>query len=166
MNEQQFYKAITERSQELNVNPLLLLSGIEGLYTFRDVKINAINYDFLDSLILTIFALRIGDQFHSIAEENLASESITVRMAASEELKELDKNEIAYSKNHYLQSFASVLNDKSPIRKYHEKALEVAAYEIEKAQKIFGNDSIGIIILAICKDDPGDRLGVQSFFRA
>jgi hypothetical protein len=87
-------------------------------------------------------------------------------MAASEELKELDKNEIAYSKNHYLQSFASVLNDKSPIRKYHEKALEVAAYEIEKAQKIFGNDSIGIIILAICKDDPGDRLGVQSFFRA
>jgi hypothetical protein len=166
MNEQQFYKAITERSQELNVNPLLLLSGIEGLYTFRDVKINAINYDFLDSLILTIFALRIGDQFHSIAEENLASESITVRMAASEELKELDKNEIAYSKNHYLQSFASVLNDKSPIRKYHEKALEVAAYEIKKAQIIFGNDSIGIIILAICKDDPGDRLGVASFFRA
>jgi hypothetical protein len=166
MNEQQFYKAITERSQELNVNPLLLLSGIEGLYTFRDVKINAINYDFLDSLILTIFALRIGDQFHSIAEENLASESITVRMAASEELKELDKNEIAHSNNQYLQSFASVLNDKSPIRKYHEKALEVAAYEIKKAQMLFGNESIGIIILAICKDDPGDRLGVQSFFRA
>ena len=166
MNEQQFYRAITERSQELNVNPLLLLSGIEGLYTFRDVKLNAINYDLLDSLILTIFALRIGDQFHSIAEENLASESITVRMAANEELKELDKNEIAHSKNKYLQSFASVLNARSPIRKYHEKALEVAAYEIEKAQKIFGNESIGIIILAICKDDPGDRLGVQSFFRA
>jgi hypothetical protein len=136
------------------------------LYTFRDVKINAINYDFLDSLILTIFALRIGDQFHSIAEENMASESKTVRMAASEELKELNTNEIAHSKNQYLQSFASVLNNKSPIRKYHEKALEVAAYEIEKAQKIFGNESIGIIILAICKDDPGDRLGVQSFFRA
>jgi hypothetical protein len=166
MNEQQFYQAITERSQELNVNPLLLLSGIEGLYTFRDVKINAINYDFLDSLILTIFALRIGDQFHSIAEENMASESKTVRMAASEELKELGKNEMAHSKNKYLQSFASVLNDKRPIRKYHEKALEVAAYEIKKAQMIFGNESIGIIILAICKDDPGDRLGVQSFFRA
>jgi hypothetical protein len=166
MNEQQFYKAITERSQELNVNPLLILSGIEGLYTFRDVKLNAINYDLLDSLILTIFALRIGDQFHSMAEENLASESITVRMAASAELRELDKDEINHSKNQYLQSFASVLNGKSAIRKYHEKALEVAAYEIKKAQMIFGNDSIGIVILAICKDDPGDRLGVQSFFRA
>lgn len=166
MNEQQFYKAITERSQELNVNPLLLLSGIEGLYTFRDVKLNAINYDLLDSLILTIFALRIGDQFHNIAEENLESESKTVRMAASEELKELNGDYISHSQNQYLQSFASVLNGKSPIRKYHEKALEVAAYEIRKAQMIFGNDSIGIIILAICKDDPGDRLGVQSFFRA
>jgi hypothetical protein len=166
MNEQLFYKAITERSQELNVNPLLLLSGIEGLYTFRDVKLNAINYDLLDSLILTIFAPRIGDQFHSIAEDNLASESKTVRMAASEELKELDKTDIEQSKNQYLQSFASVLAGKSPIRKYHEKALEVAAYEIKKAQMIFGNDSIGIVILAICKDDPGDRLGMQSFFRA
>jgi hypothetical protein len=166
MNEQLFYKAITERSQEVNVNPLLLLSGIEGLYTFRDVKLNAINYDLLDSLILTIFALRIGDQFHTIAEDNLASESKTVRMAASEELKELNKNDIDHSQNKYLQSFASVLGGKSPIRKYHEKALEVAAYEIQKAQIIFGNESIGIIILAICKDDPEDRLGVASFFRA
>ena len=166
MNEQQFYKAITERSQELNVNPLLLLSGIEGLYTFREVKLTAINYDLLDSLILTIFALRIGDQFPNIAEENLKSESKTVRMAAGEELKELDNDDIIRSKNQYLQSFASVLNGRSPIRKYHEKALEVAAYEIKKAQMIFGNESIGIIILAICKDDPRDRLGVQSFFRA
>jgi hypothetical protein len=166
MNEQLFYQAITERSQELNVNPLLLLSGIEGLYTFRDVKLNAINYDLLDSLILTIFALRIGDQFHNIAEDNLASESKTVRMAAGEELKELNKTDIEHSKNKYLQSFASVLGGRSPIRKYHEKALEVAAYEIQKAQTIFGSDSIGIVILAICKDDPGDRLGVASFFRA
>jgi hypothetical protein len=166
MNEQQFYRAITERSQEVNVNPLLLLSGIEGLYTFRDVKLNAINYDLLDSLILTIFALRIGDQFHGIAEENLASESKTVRMAASEELRELNKTDIEVSGNEYLQSFASALGGKSPIRKYHEKALEVAAYEIKKAQMIFGNESIGIIVLAICKDDPGDRLGVASFFRA
>lgn len=166
MNEQSFYQAITERSKELSVNPLLLLSGIEGLYTFRDVKLNAINYDLLDSLILTIFALRIGDQFHNIAEENLASQSKTVRKAASEELKELDQNDIERSKNQYLQSFASVLGGKSPIRKYHEKALEVAAYEIKKAQLIFGNESIGIIILAICKNDPGDRLGVASFFRA
>jgi hypothetical protein len=166
MNEQLFYQAITERSQELNINPLLLLSGIEGLYTFRDVKLNAINYDLLDSLILTIFALRIGDQFHNIAEDNLASESKTVRAAAGEELKELNKTDIENSKNKYLQSFASVLGGKSPIRKYHEKALEVAAYEIKKAQMIFGNESIGIVILAICKDDPGDRLGVASFFRA
>lgn len=166
MNEQQFYQAITERSSELNVNPLLLLSGIEGLYTFRDVQLNAINYDLLDSLILTIFALRIGDQFHSIAEENLNSESKTVRTAATEELKELNLNDIENSQNKYLQSFASVLNGKSPVRKYHEKALEVAAYEIQKVKMIFGNESIGIIILAICKDDPGDRLGMASFFRA
>jgi len=166
MNEQQFYSAITERSQELNVNPLLLLSGIEGLYTFKDVRLNTINYDLLDSLILTIFALRIGDQFHNIAEDNMKSESKTVRMAASEELKELTSKDIERSKNLYLQSFASVLGSKSTIRKYHEKALEIAAYEIKKAQTIFGNDSIGIIILAICKDDPGNRLGMASFFRA
>jgi hypothetical protein len=166
MNEQQFYGAITERSKELNVNPLLLLSGIEGLYTFRDVKLNAINYDLLDSLILTIFALRIGDQFHNIAEDNLNSQSKTVRTAAGEELKELSSKDIERSQNRYLQSFASVLGGKTAIRKYHEKALEIAAYEIKKAQMIFGNDSIGIIILAICKDDPGDRLGVASFFRA
>jgi hypothetical protein len=43
------------------------------VYTFRDVELNGINYEFLDSLILTIFALRIGDTFHSLAEENLAS---------------------------------------------------------------------------------------------
>jgi len=166
MNEQQFFTAVSERSKELNVSPLLLLSGIEGLYTFRDVKLNAINYDLLDSLILTIFALRIGDQFHSIAQDNLASESKTVRIAANEELKELNKNDIDHSQNKYLQSFAAVLGGKSPIRKYHEKALEVAAYEIKKTQMIFGNESIGVIILAICKDDPGDRLGVASFFRA
>ena len=166
MNEQEFYKAITERSSELNLNPLLLLSGIEGLYTFRDVKLNTINYDLLDSLILTIFALRIGDQFHSVAEDNLNSESRTVRMAANEELKELNSSDIERSQNKYLQSFASVLAGKSPIRKYHVKALEVAAYEIQKAQMIFGNESIGIIILAICKDDPGDRLGLSAFFRA
>jgi hypothetical protein len=87
-------------------------------------------------------------------------------MAASEELKELNKADIANSRNEYLQSFASVLGGKSTIRKYHEKALEVAAYEIKKAQLIFGGDSIGVIILAICKDDPGNRLGVASFFRA
>jgi hypothetical protein len=166
MNEQLFYQAITERSKELDLNPLLLLSGIEGLYTFRDVKLNAINYEFLDSLILTIFALRIGDQFHTMAEENLLSQNKSIRTAASAELTELKNEDIATSQNPYLQSFAVVLNGKSPIRKYHEKALEVAAYEIRKAQLLFGNDSIGIIILAACKDDPEDRLGLSTFFRA
>ena len=166
MNEQLFYQAITERSKELDLNPLLLLSGIEGLYTFKNVQLNAINYDLLDSLILTIFALRIGDQFHNLAEDNLTSQSKTVRMAASAELKEIDRQEIADSKNAYLQSFASILNNKTPIRKYHLKALEVAAYEIKKTQIIFENESIGSIMLAICKTDPDDRLGMASLFRA
>ena len=64
MNEQLFLHNINAKARQLNINPLLLLSGIEGLYTFKDVRLNAINYEFLDSLILTIFALRIGDQFH------------------------------------------------------------------------------------------------------
>lgn len=164
MNEQTFYETVMERSKQLNLNPLLVLSGIEGLYTFKDVKLNSINYDLLDSLILTIFALRIGDQFHSIAEENLQSQSKTVRMAASAELKELNHEDITASKNQYLQSFASVLNGKSPVRKYHVKALEVAAYEIKKAQLLLGNDSIGLIMLAICKDEPNNQFGLSSIF--
>ena len=164
MNEQLFYQTVNQRSRELNLNPLLVLSGIEGLYTFRDVKINAINYDFLDSLILTIFALRIGDQFHNMAEENLNSTSARTRDAAILELKELNRNDIENSANPYLQSFAHLLNGKSPVRKYHEKALEVAALEIKKAQTIFGNDSIGIIMLAICKDDENNHLGLASMF--
>lgn len=166
MNEQLFYQAVSERSKELDLNPLLLLSGVEGLYTFKDVQLNFINFDLLDSLILTIFALRIGDQFHSIAEDNLTSESKTVRMAATAELKEMNSQEIADSKNAYLQSFASILNGKSPIRKYHLKALEVAAYEIKKTQIIFENNSIGSIMLTICKNDPHDRLGMADLFRA
>src|SRR5215212_506768 len=159
MNEQLFYQTITQRAKELNLNPLLLLSGIEGLYTFRDIKLHAINYDFLDSLILTIFALRIGDQFHTLAEENLSSLNLSIRSAARTELSELSQGEIISSSNPYLQSFAQVLNGKSPIRKYHVKALEVAALEIKKAQLVFGNDSIGIIMLAICKDDVNNSLG-------
>ena len=166
MKEQLFYQAVMERSKELEVNPLLLLSGIEGLYTFKDVQISSINYSFLDSLILTIFALRIGDQFHSMAEENLQSQSKTVRMAANAELAELSNELIAASGNRYLQSFASILGGKSPVRKYHEKALEVAAYEIKRTQLIFGKDSIGTIMLSICKTDPDDRLGMSSLFRA
>src|SRR5688572_6870085 len=164
MNEQLFYQTVNQRARELNLNPLLVLSGIEGLYTFRDVKINAINYDFLDSLILTIFALRIGDQFHNMAEENLGSTNSRLRDAAMNELKELTRVEIENSANPYLQSFAHLLNGKSPVRKYHEKALEVAALEIKKAQTIFGNESIGIIMLAICKDDEKNHLGLASMF--
>jgi len=165
MNEQEFYRVINTRSKELDLNPLLILSGIEGLYTFKDVKLNAINYDFLDSLILTIFALRIGDKFHTLAEENLSSANMTLRKAAGVELSELTRDDIAGSQNPYLQSFAKLLNGKSPIRKYHEKALEVAALEIKKAQLIFGNDSIGIIMLAICKDDV-NSLGLGGIFTA
>jgi hypothetical protein len=166
MTEQTFYKAITDKSKQFDMNPLLLLSGIEGLYTFKDVQLNAINYEFLDSLILTIFALRVGDQFHNIAAENLTSTNTNVQLAAILELTEMTPDEIMQSRNPYLQSFAQILGGKSPIRKYHEKALEVAALEIKKAQMLFSNDSIGIIMLAICKDDPEDDLGLASLFRA
>lgn len=164
MNEQLFYNAINEKAQELQMNPLLILSGIEGLYTFRNVQLSAINYDFLDSLILTIFALRIGDQFHTIAEKNLASKSPALSASANRELTEMSHTEIAHSNNLYLQSFAKMLDGKSPIRKYHEKALEVAALEIKKSQVIFNNDSIGIIMLAICKNDSNDHFGLASIF--
>ena len=49
---------------------------------------------------------------------------------------------------------------------FDDEALEVAALEIKKAQLIFGNESIGVIVLSICKDDPEDRLGLASLFRA
>jgi hypothetical protein len=42
--------------------------------------------------------------------------------------------------------------------------LEVAAIEIKKAQIVFENNSIGLIILAICKDDPENKLGLASLF--
>ncbi|MFL5741147.1 MAG: hypothetical protein ACJ75B_13070 [Flavisolibacter sp.] len=166
MDERSFYQTINEKSRELNLNPLLLLSGIEGLYTFKDIPLHSINYDFLDSLILTIFALRVGDKFHSLAESNLSEKSPEVRNAAQTELMELSPEEIAASHNPYLQSFAQMLYGKSPVRKYHEKALEVAALEIKRTQLLFGNDSIGIIVLAICRDDVSDSLGLASLFRA
>jgi hypothetical protein len=166
MNEALFIKAVNERSKAVNMNPLLLLSGIEGLYTFKDIQLSAINYEFLDSLILTIFALRIGDQFHSIAEENLSSSNALTKQSAIIELSEMSSEDIDRSENKYLQSFAKILGGKSPVRKYHEKALEVAALEIKKSQLIFGSESIGIIILSICKDDPEDNLGLANLFRA
>ena|SRR5437763_13787799 len=166
MDEKKFIQTVQLKANELGINPLLLLSGIEGLYTFRNVHLNSINYGILDSLILTIFALRIGDQFHSIAEENLLSPHSSVRNAAGIELEELKKEDIINSSNPYLQSFASVINGKSPIRKYHEKALEVAAIEINKVQVGFGYESIGTIMLAICKNDEENSLGLASLFNS
>ncbi|HVG42012.1 MAG TPA: hypothetical protein VM888_10420 [Chitinophagaceae bacterium] len=163
MNEQVFYQAIQNKSNQLGINPLLLLSGIEGLYTFRDVPLNTINYEFLDSLILSIFALRIGDSFHNIASDNLTSTIETVRQAAHVEMAELTSTEIENSGNDYLRSFAGILAGKSIIRKYHEKALEVAAIEIKKAQIIFGNNSISTIILYITKNDESGALNIANF---
>jgi hypothetical protein len=164
MNEQLFLQILNQKSRELNISPLLLLSGIEGLYTFKDVPINAINYEFLDSLILTIFTLRIGDEFHSIAEYNLSSEHHTVRIAANTELSELSADDIAHSNNPYLQSFASVLDGKSAIRRYHVKALEVAALEVEKVQQLFKSNSIGTIIMAICQTELKEGLDLNAVF--
>lgn len=164
MNENIFYQTVTEKSKQFNVNPLLLLSGIEGLYTFKDVQLSSLNYDFLDSLILTIFALRIGDQFHSLAEEQLTSGNSAVRQAADLELRPLSDEQIASSQNAYLQSFARILDGRSPVRMYHIKALEVAAVEIRKAQLSFSNNSIGDIMLDICKTDTANNLGLQSIF--
>lgn len=157
MNEHQFYQAVNVKARELNISPMLLISGIEGLYSFKDVQIDNINYRFLDNLILTILALRIGDGFHAIAEENLKSNDKELRNAADSELKELTREDIQRSTNLYLQSFANVLAGKSSIRKYHEKALEVAALEVQKAQCRFQNTSIGAIMLDICYDMKGNE---------
>ena len=164
MNEQLFIQTVNSKAREWGINPLLLLSGIEGLYTFKDVELSAINYEFLDSLILTIFALRIGDQFHTLAEKNLTNSNEAVRQAAYRELTELTNEEINNSTNTYLQSFASILNGKSSIRSYHVKALEVAALEINKAQVNYSSASIGAIVLDICKSDESGSLDLSSIF--
>ncbi|MGZ3838889.1 MAG: hypothetical protein ACXVMS_16205 [Flavisolibacter sp.] len=166
MNEQIFLHNLNSKARQLNINPLLLLSGIEGLYTFKDVQLNKINYEFLDSLILTIFALRIGDQFHTIAQENLLSSNADVRTAASHELAEMNADTIASSSNPYLQSFAGILNGKSSIRKYHEKALEVAALEIRKTQLNFQSQSISTIVLALCQNELKDSLHLSHMFNS
>jgi hypothetical protein len=156
MDEQEFLQTIYKKSLELRMNPLLLLSGVESLYSFRDVKMNALNFELLDGLILTIFALRVGDQFHTLAEENLKSKTDAVRMAAAKELTEMDPDDITSSTNVYLHSFAKTLNGKSPIRYYHIKALEVAAVEIKKEQEKFQSESIGNIMLALMKTQLGE----------
>ncbi|MEI6948685.1 hypothetical protein V9K67_15940 [Paraflavisolibacter sp. H34] len=164
MNEQLFYQNVLTKAKESGINPLLIISGLEGLYSFRNVQLGSINYSLLDSLILTIFALRIGDQFHALAEEKLAHANVKVKEAAYYELQELSSEDIRQSANPYLQSFAGVVAGKSPVRKYHEKALEVAALEVENVQKRFGSNSIGSIILDICKNDLHDHPGLSALF--
>ncbi len=164
MEEQLFYQAINEKAQQFGINPLLLISGIEGLYTFKDIQINMINYEVLDSLILTIFALRIGDRFHALAEENLKSSRNEVRLAAAKELTEIGSGEIDRSSNTYLQSFARMLGGKSPIRGYHEKALEVAALEIKMAQERYQISNISFIIMEVCKSELQGRFDLDSLF--
>lgn len=164
MNEHLFIQSINTKAENVGINPLLLLSGVEGLYTFKDVEISTLNYGLLDSLILTIFALRIGDKFHALAEENLGSQQQEVREAAELELLVLSPQQIEASSNQYLQSFAGLVNGKADIRTYHLKALEVAALEIKKAQVLFNNVSIGAIVFQICQSDVGGSLNLAAVF--
>lgn len=165
MDERLFLQNIQTASQAVGINSLLLLSGIEGLYTFRDFELNRINYSYLDSLILTIFALRIGDHFHSLAEENLESSNEKVRQAAHVELQPITQAEIDRSANTYLQSFAQLLNGKSVIRNYHAKALEAAALEIEKTQGRFQHHNISTIVLYICRHHLQETVNLDTLFR-
>jgi hypothetical protein len=164
MNEEVFLQVINDKAKEYGINPLLLIAGMEGIYTFRNVEVNHINYEFLDSLILTIFALRIGDRFHSIAEENLSSDNFQLMQAAAYELKPMSNEEIALSANPYLQSFASLVSGKSIVRQYHRKAIEAAAQEVKNAHLAFSNESIGSIMLHLCKNDLQGCLDLDSFF--
>ena len=164
MNEQNFLQTIHDKANDLEINPLLLMAGIEGLYMFKDVPLNQINYGFLDSLILTVFALRIGDGFHNLAEENLSNNNQQLQLKAIEELTEMSDVAIAQSGNAFLQSFAKIIDGKSPIRRYHIKALEVAAIEIKRAQVIYQNESISTIMLGICQTDLKEVLTDAAFF--
>ncbi|RYY40406.1 MAG: hypothetical protein EOO08_04535 [Chitinophagaceae bacterium] len=166
MDEQDFLQRLNAKAQELRINPFLLLAGLEGLHTFREVPINALNLEFLDSLVLTLFALRIGDQFHAIAEMNLGSDNQTMQAAARRELEEMSPKELESSSNPYLRSFAGVLQGGSPVRRYHEKALDAAALEITAVQQRYGNSSIGTIMIDVCKNELGDVLPLGSLFSA
>lgn len=165
MNEQIFLQIVHQKAQHLSINPLLLMAGMEGLYMFKNTPLNQINYDHLDSLILTILALRVGDGFHSLAEKNLSNESTEIKWAAIQELSEMTEAEIAASGNNFLQSFASLLGGKAPVRRYHPKALEVAALEIKNTQQLYQNNSISTIILALCQTELKDLLQDSQFFQ-
>lgn len=158
MDQDALIKTINVHAKAWGINPLLLLSGIEGLYTFKDVPLNTINYDFLDSLILTIMALRIGDQFHTMAEQKVQSQNANIKAAAAAELRPLSDADIQKSGNTYLQSFATVLEGKTTIYTYHIKALEAAAVEIQSQQARWDQKSIGIIVINLCKQDTSGYL--------
>ncbi len=164
MNEQEFLKAIQQQAEASGINPLLLMSGIEGLYTFREVRAEELNFALLDSLILTVFALRVGDTFDQIVRENLESENLQTRVKAEWELAELSEADIKASSDPFLQSFATMLGGKSPVRRYHKKALEVAAIEIKKAQLHFENNSIGAIVFELCKGPLKNNLHLAALF--
>ena len=80
------------------------------------------------------------------------------------ELSVLTTDEIEASTNRYLKSFSSLLNGKTQIRTYHLKALEVAALEIQNAQLLFKNTSIGAIVFDICRSDLGGNLNLSAIF--
>ncbi|RYZ23915.1 MAG: hypothetical protein EOO16_02860 [Chitinophagaceae bacterium] len=166
MDEKAFLQLLNDKAQALGINPFLLLSGLEGLYTFRDVPLNSINMEFLDSLVLTLLTLRIGDQFHGLAEEQLGHERPQVQEAARRELEVIPDAELEATSDPYLRSFASVLAGKSPIRRYHIKALEAAAQEVHHVQLRYSNSSIGTIMIEVCKTELSDVLPLGSMFSA
>jgi hypothetical protein len=164
MNEQEFYKTLNEKGKKTGINPILLLSGIEGLYSFRNVPLNNINYDLLDSLIMTIFTLRIGDHFHALAQQKLSSSSAAERRAAKQELEIIPPHEIALSSNPYLKAFVEVLNGKGTIRYYHLKALEVAALEVKNVQTNFAVNNVGTLIMEVCENELKNTVQLSALF--
>ncbi|RYY66082.1 MAG: hypothetical protein EOO12_05210 [Chitinophagaceae bacterium] len=166
MDEQAFLQRLSEKADKLHINPFLLLSGLEGLYTFREVPLNALNMDYLDSLVLTLFALRIGDQFHALAEAELQGGTEAAQAAALRELEPIPGEELETTSNEYLRSFAGILQGSTPMRRYHVKALEAAALEVSAVQQRYGSPSIGSIMINVCKTELGDVLPLGSLFSA
>lgn len=164
MDQQAFIEAVQQEAQVAGINPMLLLSGIEGLYTFREVPVQDLNFALLDGLILTIFALRIGDSFDVIARQNLEAPNLQARIKAEWELAELNADDITKSGDAYLRSFAQMLGQSTPVRRYHQKALEVAAMEINHAHLHFGSNSIGAITFEICKGRLKDSMHLAALF--
>lgn len=164
MSEQEFLAIVKHKAAETGLNPLLFISGIEGLYSFRNVPAHELNFGMLDSLILTIFALRIGDSFDELSRQNLEAKNLQTRMAAERELELLSEEDVAQINDPFLTSFAQVLQHKLPVRRYHRKALEVAAIEIKKAQLHFANNSIGAIVFALCQSELKGHLHLAAIF--